>query len=109
MTEIERPPSHNRGARYRVGKHQLHLSEDDSSTFREGKEVDDQDIHFALKVDSYIETRRILRSKGFCPEAEDEIKRTIEKPEDMTGWSRLFVMDPDRNVIELNAEQLGTD
>ena len=109
LIELERPPSDSRGAWYRVGEHQLHLIEDDNSTFREGKKVDDQDVHFALEVNSYRETKRLLHTEGFHPEAENELKRTIEKPEDMTDWSRLFIMDPDRNVIELNAEHLVRD
>jgi hypothetical protein len=109
LTEIERPPSDNRGAWYRVGEHQLHLIEDDNSTFRENKGLNDQDIHFALRINSYHEAKRHLSAKGFHPEADDELKRTVEESEGMAGWSRFFVMDPDRNVIELNAGQLGTD
>ena len=108
LTEIERPPSDNRGAWYRVGEHQLHLIEDASSTFREDKALDDQDIHFALWINGYHEAKRHLHAKGFYPEADDELKRTLEKSEGTAGWSRLFVMDPDRNIIELNAGQLGT-
>ena len=103
LTEIERPLSDNRGAWYRVGDHQLHLIEDDNSTFREGKEVDTQDIHFALDISSYRETRQLLHSKGFHPEADDELKRTIENPEGTAGWPQIYIIDPDRNVIELNA------
>ena len=103
LTEIERPPSDNRGAWYRVGEHQLHLIEDANSTFREGKEVDDQDVHFALEVNSYGETKQLLHAEGFDLEAEEELKRIIERPKDVTGRSRIFVMDPDRNVVELRA------
>lgn len=102
LTELERPPSDNRGAWYRVGENQLHLIEDDSATFRENKKVDDQDVHFAIKVDSSDEARRHLRAKGFHPEADDELKRTMESIENAAGRSRVFVMDPDRNVIELS-------
>ncbi len=106
LVEIERPPSDSPGAWYRVGDGQLHLIVSDSSTFREGKAVDPQDIHVALRVPSYSETRRFLHSKGFHPEADDEVKKTIENPRGTAGWPQLYIMDPDRNVIELNAEQL---
>lgn len=106
LKEIERPPSDSPGAWYQLGDRQLHLIANDNSTFREGKRVDSQDIHFALRVNSYHETRTYLRSKGFHPETDDELKRTTECPRSTTGWPQLFIMDPDRNVIELNAERL---
>jgi len=101
LTEIERPPSDNRGAWYRVGEHQIHLIEGGDPTFRAGKGVDDQDAHVAIRVGNYSETKRLLHSAGFHPEASDELKRTIEIPAGTVGWSRCFIMDPDRNVIEL--------
>ena len=106
MSEIPRPPSDSPGAWYRVGDGQLHLIENDGATFREGKTVDSQDIHLALRVDSYRETRRFLCSKGFHPDTDDELKRMKECPRGTAGWPQLYIMDPDRNVIELNAEQL---
>jgi hypothetical protein len=47
-----------------------------------------------------------LHSKGFHPEAEDEFKKMKESPHSTAGWPQLYIMDPDRNVIELNAEKL---
>jgi hypothetical protein len=104
LTEIERPQSDSPGAWYRLGKGQLHLIAGDNPTFREGKEVDSQDIHVALRVNSYREVREFLHSKGFDPEAEDEFKKVTESPRDISNWPRLHIMDPDRNVIELIAE-----
>jgi len=77
-----------------------------NSTFREEKKVDSRDIHFAVRVSSYRETREFLHSKGFHPEAKDEFKKMKENPKSTAGWPQLYIMDPDRNVIELNAEQL---
>jgi glyoxylase I family protein len=76
------------------------------STFRKEKAVDSRDIHFAIRVKSYEETRKYLRSKGFHPEAEDEFKQMKESPQSTAGWPQLYIMDPDRNIIELNAELL---
>ena len=106
LTEIDRPPFDFPGAWYQLGDRQLHLIVHDHSTFREGKTVDSRDIHFAIRVNSYRETRDFLRSKGFHPEAEDELKRTKESPLSTAGWPQLYIMDPDRNVIELNVEKL---
>lgn len=109
LIEIERPPSDSPGAWYHLGDGQLHLITIGNFTFREGKKVDPQDIHFALRVNSYRETREFLRSKGFHPEADDELKRMEETPRGTAGWPQLYIMDPDRNIIELNAEQLDGD
>ena len=106
LTEIERPPFDFPGAWYQLGDRQLHLIVHNNSTFREDKAVDTRDIHFAIRVNSYQETREYLRSKGFHPEANDEFKKMKEDPHSTAGWPQLYIMDPDRNVIELNAEGL---
>ena len=106
LNEIDRPPFDFPGAWYQVGDRQLHLIVHDNSTFRTDKIVDSRDIHFALRVTSYRETRDFLHSKGFHPEANDEFKKMKESPHSTAGWPQLYIMDPDRNVIELNAEQL---
>ena len=106
LTEIERPPFDFPGAWYQLGDRQLHLIVHNNSTFREDKAVDTRDIHFAIRVKSYHETREFLRSKGFHPDAKHEFKKMEERPQSVAGWPQLYIMDPDRNVIELNAEGL---
>lgn len=106
LTEINRPPFDFPGAWYQLGDRQLHLIVHDKATFRAKKTVDSRDIHFALRVRSYRAARDFLRSKGFQPEAKDEFKQMKESPKSTAGWPQLYIMDPDRNVIELNAEQL---
>ena len=64
LEKIERPPFDFEGAWYQLGDRQLHLIVHDGSTFRAGKEVDSHDIHFAIRVNSYQDTRVFLRSKA---------------------------------------------
>jgi len=109
LKETERPNFPFAGAWYQMGDRQLHLIVHDRSTFREGKGVDSRDIHFALRVNSYRETRDFLRSKGYHPEASDEFMKMRESPHAVAGFPQLYIMDPDRNVVELNAEQLDLD
>jgi catechol 2,3-dioxygenase-like lactoylglutathione lyase family enzyme len=93
------------GAWYQVGDHELHLIVHDKceSTFRKGKGLDSRDIHFAIRISNYEEAREHLREHGYAPEATDELKRLKESPTNATPWQQLYIMDPDRNVIELNA------
>lgn len=107
LKEINRPPRDFLGAWYQLGDRQLHLIVHENTTLRGHKYVDSRDTHVALRVNSYCETRDFLRSKGFHPVAEDEFKRMIERPDNINGWPQLYIMDPDRNIIELNAERLG--
>jgi glyoxylase I family protein len=106
LREIKRPPFDFPGAWFRLGDRQLHLIVHNNSTFRIEKSVDSHDTHFAIRVKSYREAREFLRSKGFHPEAVDELKKMKESPQSTAGWPQLYIMDPDRNVIELNAEGL---
>jgi len=107
LQEIERPPFDFGGAWYQVGDRQLHLIRDEkgTSTFRNGKSLDARDAHFAVRVKSYRQTRDFLRSKGYSVDAQDELMRMREVPQNPTPRRQLYIMDPDRNVIELNADR----
>jgi len=109
LTEINRPPFDFPGAWHQLGDRQLHLIMHNNSTLRAEKTIDSHDIHFAIRINSYREAREFLRSKGFHPGADDELKEVKENPQSTAGWPQLYIMDPDRNVIELNAEQLDEE
>ena len=107
LRELPRPAFDFAGAWFAVSDtQQLHLIVHDRSTFRAGKPVDTRDIHFALRVSSYEEAIAHLRSRGYTPDAEDEMLRTREQPHATAGFPQVFLVDPDRNVVELNAEAL---
>jgi glyoxylase I family protein len=73
------------------------------STFRVGKWLDSHDVHFALRVSSYLDALKSLLENGYHPDAEDELKKMKVSPKPIAGFPQIFIMDPDRNVIELNA------
>jgi catechol 2,3-dioxygenase-like lactoylglutathione lyase family enzyme len=127
LKEIGRPAalaeSIKLGAWYQVGEGRctLHLiaNEDGKSTFRKDKGLSSRDIHFALRIGNFLETLRSLISKGYWlqdhrPEASDEagdeldLKEMRVSPEGRAGFPQIFIMDPDRNVIELNVGNLLT-
>lgn len=104
LTEITRPPFSFPGAWFAVGDRQLHLIVHDRPTFR-SRGVDSRDVHFAVRVRSIRETIAHLHSLGYSTDAADELRRTYENLTGAAGFPQVFVMDPDRHVIELNAER----
>jgi catechol 2,3-dioxygenase-like lactoylglutathione lyase family enzyme len=107
LKKIERPAFGFDGAWYQLGDRQLHLICHDRSTFREGKPLDSRDIHFAVRITSFRETKDFLLSKGYSEQPQDEAKRMkINLPgPDRPPWPQIYIIDPDGNVIELNAER----
>jgi len=104
LEEVERPRFDFAGVWYRVGSCQLHLIAHKSPTLRKGG-IDSRDVHFAIRVPSYAAAVRALRIRGYCRDAVEEIKRVREQPSGKAGFPQVFLLDPDRHVIELNAQQ----
>lgn len=110
LREIARPPFDFAGAWFQVGDRQLHLIVHNRATFRGAKGVDSRDIHFALRVESYRQALEFLRSKGYREHAEaaDPMNMKVS-PKPTAGFPQLYIMDPDRHVIEINAARLDMD
>jgi catechol 2,3-dioxygenase-like lactoylglutathione lyase family enzyme len=108
LDEITRPPFGFPGLWFSAGaSQQVHLIVHPQSTFRTGKGLDTRDGHFAVRVTSYRQTVDHLRSKGYCEDVgDDEFQRMILKPHPTAGFPQIYILDPDRNVIEINAAQL---
>jgi hypothetical protein len=48
-----------------------------------------------------------LRSKGYREDAgDDPFQRMILQPQATAGFPQIYILDPDRNVIEINAARL---
>ncbi len=92
--EIERPPFKSKGMWYAVGDHQLHLIENpDGETLRKS-EIDSGDGHFAVWVKSYKNTVEWLDQANIPYEA---------RPQSVAGFTQIYIVDPDCNVIEFDA------
>jgi catechol 2,3-dioxygenase-like lactoylglutathione lyase family enzyme len=98
LVEITRPPFDFAGAWYLLGDRQLHLIVNPSAaTLRGSNALDSRDGHCAFRVRSYRETLDHLRTHGIA---------CRERPQNPTPWPQIYVVDPDGNVVELNAERL---
>jgi catechol 2,3-dioxygenase-like lactoylglutathione lyase family enzyme len=108
LREIARPPFNFPGAWFQLGAaQQLHLIVHTNPTFRTGKPLDSRDVHFAVRVPDYHEAVEELRSKGYREkDAPDEFSRMIVQPNATAGFPQIYILDPDRHVIEINAAHL---
>ena len=108
LQPIERPPFSFPGAWFAVGGgQQLHLIVHDGATFRGEKGVDTRDGHFAVRVASYREAVDYLRSQGYREDAEEmDLLKMRLQPRATAGFPQVYILDPDRNLIEINASAL---
>ena len=106
LRELPRPPFDFPGASYQLGDRQLHLIVGERSTLRHRPVADSRDIHFAVRVASFRAAVEHLASKGYRPDADEPRQRTKENHTGPVGYPQVFLVDPDLNVIEINAERL---
>jgi glyoxylase I family protein len=105
LREIARPPFAFPGAWFALGAGELHLIGDPKDpTFREQKPLDPGDVHFAVRVASYDESLAFLESKGYRTDVDGlHPQAMIARPHPVTGYPQIYILDPDRHVIEINA------
>jgi catechol 2,3-dioxygenase-like lactoylglutathione lyase family enzyme len=106
LEEIPRPNFPFDGAWYRVGRQEVHLIVSRDPTFRSGKGVTLEDGHFALRVTSYRAALAHLEAKGFRATTDEPGRSMRANPSSVTGYPQIHILDPDRNVIEINAERV---
>ena len=109
LEEIERPAFAYPGIWYKIGDgQQLHIIVRAGATLRRNKPNDPDDIHFALRMKSYRDTLAWLREKGFRDDVPESDLRKMELlPASLAGWPQIYILDPDRNIIEFSFETMG--
>jgi catechol 2,3-dioxygenase-like lactoylglutathione lyase family enzyme len=107
LDEIARPPFPFPGAWFAIGGTQhLHLIVHDGATFR-SRGIDTRDSHFAVRVGSYRRTVEFLRERGYREDGGETDPMTMRlQPHATAGFPQIYILDPDRHVIEINAEKL---
>jgi glyoxylase I family protein len=108
LAEIERPKFDFPGAWFAVGAtQQLHLIVHTNATFRGDKGIDTRDSHFAVRTPSYRQALEFLRAKGYREDAGDmDLRKMVVNPKATAGFPQIYILDPDRHVIEINAALL---
>jgi glyoxylase I family protein len=110
LTEFERPKRAYAGAWFRVNDvqefHLIHANP--SATYRSGKTLDNDDVHFAIAVDDCATMLDRLRALGYSEQtAPDAPLAMIARG--VHGFVQIFIHDPDRHVIEFNSKFEGVE
>ena len=96
LKEIPRPAFSFDGAWYQVGDRDLHLIVVSNPSLNAGRNLAMADGHLALRVKSFRQAQAHLEAAG-CP-----MRVTPDGP---TGFPQIHIMDPDRNIVEINAAE----
>lgn len=104
LQPLPRPDFPVRGAWLSCGERQLHLVVHDGQTLRSSDSVDNNDGHFALNTNDFDAVVAALAAHGFSEAAADgDPRRLLVKRSGAAGFAQLYLLDPDRNVVEINA------
>jgi len=108
LREISRPAFGFPGAWFQFGGGQhLHIAVHEDATTRGAKPLDTKDVHFALGMSSYSRTVSWLRAKGYSEELPpDDLHTMALRPDSIVGRPQIYIMDPDRNIIEFICDAL---
>jgi glyoxylase I family protein len=104
LKQIERPNLSNAGAWLETGPSQIHLIDYADGTFRRKNVIDNQDVHFALRVTDFDAAVQELAEKGYREDAgENDPRRVLVKRKSPVGFPQIYLMDTDQHVVEINA------
>jgi glyoxylase I family protein len=113
LTIMERPPFKSVGAWLACGALQVHLTLHPPGSFRTGNIDNDDGVHlmkpmpqlchFAFRTDDFDGALATLTANGFREDAaEDDPMRVMVRRNGPAGFPQLYLLDPDRNIIEIN-------
>ena len=109
LDQIVRPPFRSEGAWLTCGQQQVHLNVKPSTHFDPNRTFNPTEPHFALRTDDLNQMIKLLESKGFLDSLhEHDQKRLVKDLTGMAGFPQIFVFDPDRNLVEVNASSFNS-
>ena len=104
LVRLPRPDFPVRGAWLACGDRMVHLVVHEGQTLRQSLAVDNNDGHFAMNTDDFEGVVTLLGEHGYDETApEGDPRRLVVKRTGAAGFAQLYVLDPDRNVVEINA------
>jgi len=107
LEEIQRPPFPFPGAWFRLGDRELHLIAGENVDAQGGTGTDANQLHFAIRVPSFKQAREHLVGLGYREDVDGgDPMHLLARPRALTGYPQLYVTDPDRHLIEINAVTL---
>jgi len=102
LRQISRPDFSIGGAWLACGDRQIHLIGHEGGTFRSGG-VDNNDGHVAFRTDDFDGVLSRLAAYGYREDAApDDPMHLMVKRSSPAGYLQLYILDPDRNVVEIN-------
>ncbi|MGV3490093.1 MAG: VOC family protein [Devosia sp.] len=103
LKPLPRPDFPVRGAWLSCGDRQVHLVVHAGETFRQSDSVDNNDGHFAMVTDDFEGVVALFTAHGYSETAADgDPRRLLVKRTGPAGFAQLYVLDPDRNIVEIN-------
>lgn len=107
LVRIPRPAFGVPGIWLQAGSLSVHLILWPQGHFRPCPVVDPADAHFALAVEDFDAIVTVLIKHGYSEQAaDDDPKRMIVSRQGLAGFGQAYILDPDWNIVELNAAAL---
>jgi catechol 2,3-dioxygenase-like lactoylglutathione lyase family enzyme len=104
LEKMPRPTLSRDGAWLGKGDVIVHLIVNPDGTCRPRKVIKIDDFHFALRVEDFDAAVTHFLNKGFREtDDENDPQRMIVYRTSPVGFPQIYIMDPDNNVIEINA------
>ena len=106
LRETQRPAFRSAGAWFTLEDGELHVNQHPTGTFRSVSTVDNDDGHIALRVADFDTAIARLAAHGHREDAPDgDPMRLVVNRNSAAGYPQAYLLDPDWNVIEINAER----
>ena len=107
LTRIPRPNFTTPGIWLQAGDLSVHLILWPQGHFRQQSVVDPADTHFALAVEDFDATMTKLQDHGYRLDATaGDPHRLVVLRNGVAGYAQAYLLDPDWNILELNAARL---
>jgi catechol 2,3-dioxygenase-like lactoylglutathione lyase family enzyme len=104
LSVLQRPPFKSQGAWLACGPQHIHLNVKSALPFGSDKVINPTEPHFAIRCSRFDDMLGRLVAAGFREDAaETDRMRIWVDREGPAGFPQVFVLDPDRNTVEINA------